>query len=274
MKTISQSMGNFAMLLYVTMTAISCIFIHQTNQLISPTLSAFYTFLFCIFVYGSLSIHLVEKYSLIKQYWFEMIMLNLTTAICWIFTFYSLKMISPELYLFHYLCFMTIASSILYKRSWIKTCLLLVGLFSLTMTYRSSQLLLGVILASLGGISGTVYSVYSKKITHAFSTGEILALRFYATVILTFFITLHFSYFSKLPPLFYFQFALISLISVIIPLTLFQIGLKNLHLNQALSWLPIAPLLCYFILIFSHSMKIEPLQLLSMLFLCTSMFFK
>lgn len=239
--------GNVAMMLYAIITALSSILIHQTTQVVTPLLSAFTTFLFCLLIYTFFSLGTFKKIIYIKSNIFSITMLNVTTAICWIFTFLSLKYIPPELYLFVYLCAMPIFSTVLFRTKIIKSLLLFSGLIILFYTYHNNALFLGVLLAFIGGSSGTVYSIYSKRVTNVFSTNEILSLRFYLVVIATFTLCIVSGTWESLSTAVYSQLALLSLISVVVPLTLFQIGLKNLNIMKALSYMPLAPLLCYFI---------------------------
>jgi len=273
MRASTQTVGNLAMLMYALVTALTSILIHHTTQQIAPLLSAFYTFLFCILVYNGISKVIPSKLSLIKKSWFDVLMLNFTTAICWIFAFYSLKYIPPELYLFVYLCGMPIAFSFLYKTQWVKAAILFTGLMMLAMTYHGDTLLLGVSLAFVGGIFGTIYSIFSKKMTVDFSTLEILSLRFYLTVFITFLLSACFGKIQLMHVDFYLKFSLLSLISVVLPLTLFQVGIKNLHLTRALSYLPLAPLACYAINFICTDASFNPLQLTAVVFLSIAMLF-
>jgi drug/metabolite transporter (DMT)-like permease len=265
--------GNWAMILYVVLTALSSTLIHHTTQTVSPLLSAFYTFVCCVLVYGLLSKNIFLKMQTIRAYGFEIAILNVTTAICWVFTFLSLTMIPPELYLFAYLCAMPIAASVIHKTKKLKAILLTAGLALLFLTYPQKGLWLGFSLAFLGGVSGTVYSMYSKKITPYFSTFEILSLRFYLTVVLTLILSLHLGVMKIEPLNFYLQFSLLSLVAVILPLAFFQVGLKHLSLARALSYVPLAPLLCYFLNVFVLHAAFKVTQLLAVILLSLAMMF-
>lgn len=239
--------GNLAMVSYAIITALSSILIHETTQVVTPLLSAFNTFLFCLLIYTFFSLGTFKKLTQIKSNIFSITMLNVTTAICWIFTFFSLKYIPPELYLFVYLCAMPIFSTVLYRTKVTKSLLLFSGLVILFYTYHNNALFFGVLLAFVGGSSGTVYSIYSKRITGIFTTSEILSLRFYLVVITTFMLCMTLGSWESLSTSTYGQLGLLSLVSVVLPLTLFQVGLKNLNIMRALSYMPLAPLLCYFL---------------------------
>lgn len=267
-----QYKGNISMLLYVLMTALATILINLTNQKISPLLSAFFTFSYCMIIYNLFSGAVARKINIIKKHFLAIFMLNLTTAICWIFTFLSLKYIPPELYLFIYLGAMPIASAIIFQKQLLKAGLLLLGLVALTMTYKVNQLICGVILAFIGGASGTIYSIYSKKIVNDFSTLEILSLRFYLTVLITGFFCFYSHLFKIMEISFYFKFFGLSIIAIILPLILFQSGIKALPLIKALFYLPFAPLICYGMTFFMHSFN--GWQLLSVVFLMIVMMLK
>jgi drug/metabolite transporter (DMT)-like permease len=246
--------GYISMLMYAVVTALSSMLIHVTNQRVTPLLSAFYTFLFCLLTYNIITRGPFSKLNIIWQSWFNILMLNITTAICWIFTFFALKIIQPELFLYIYLCAMPIASSLIYKTQLLKASIYFIGLIFLTLTYHAPMLYVGALLAFVGGLSGTIYSIYSKKVTGKFSTIEILSLRFYLTVAITFFLSCYLNQITLMDANYYLDFAILSFVSVICPLLLFQIGIKHLTVVKALSYLPLAPLLCYIInIVFNHA---------------------
>lgn len=242
-----QKVGHFSMVMYAILTAISAIFIHTTNQQFAPILAAFYTFLFCLIIYNCLTIKYVIKLSALKKHFPAVFMLNVTTMFCWVLSFISLKYIPPDLYLFIYLCAMPITGAILYKKKIIQAAALLVGILLLASTYDVAQLPSGFILAFIGGACGTIYSVFSKQLASQFSTLTILSWRFYLTVLVTGIISMYSGELHRMDIAFYLQFGMLSLFAVIIPLVLFQIGIKTLPITRALSFLPLAPLCCYLI---------------------------
>jgi drug/metabolite transporter (DMT)-like permease len=262
--TISKT-GSVAMVIYSLVTALSSILIHDTNQQVPALVSAFYTFLFCMIVYSLCTLHTFKKVMMAKQYWIDILILNVTTAICWIFTFVSLKYIPPELYLFVYLCSMPISACLIHKTRYLKALGLVIGLVLLISTYSANNLYLGVLLAALGGVSGTVYSIYSKKIAITLTTREILSVRFYLVILLAYFSNIYLGDFHQMSSQFYLVFAVIAFVSVIFPLTLFQIGIKHLSVTRALSFLPLASLGCYFMQLGLFHHAINPWQLISSL---------
>ena len=268
----TQTMGGLAMIFYALLTAVSSVLIHMTTQKVTPLLSACNTFLFCLLAYSALSCGTLMKASLIKRHAHSILMLNITTAICWIFTFLSLKYLPPELYLFTYLCAMPISAAIFFRTHVRKAILLSAGLILLAYTYHNLELLPGLILAFIGGSSGTIYSIYSKRVTHIFSTMEILSLRFYLTVIITFLVSSALGQWQVLSPIDYGKFAALSLVSVMIPLTLFQLGLKNLNVVKALSYMPLAPLACYFLNFILGHIEFSIMQVGAVFFLFIAMF--
>lgn len=276
MKDNSLWIGNCAMLIYTFITAISSIVIHDTNQTIPPLISAFYTFIFCILGYSIFSLRLIYKIDLVKSNLLTILILNITTAIGWIFTFVSLKYIPVTLFLFAYLCAMPIASSLIYRVNLLRALFLMIGIICLYLTYNDNNLLPGFILAMLGGTCGTVYSIYSKKVTLYFSTLEILSLRFYLTVLITFILTIYVNNFGYVENVNYSQFVIIALLSVFIPLFCFQVGIKHLSINHAMSYLPFAPLICYSLNLVTGDQKINLIQVLviSFLFLLMLLNFK
>lgn len=264
--------GNMSMLGYAAVTAFSSMLIHHTNQQVSPLLSAFYTFLFCLIFYGIIAIGLFKKITCLRTHWLAVILLNITTAVCWICTFFALKYLPAELFLFIYLCAMTIASSIIYKSNWLNTLLFIVGLVGLSLTYHVRSLPYAFALSFLGGASGTIYSIFSKRLTAHFTTWEILALRFYLTVVITFLANVYLASFVTMNSYFYLNFALLSLVSVIVPLILFQLGIKYLPVTQAMAYLPLAPILAYAINSFNQA-QLNLMQLAAVLVLSGLMFF-
>lgn len=252
-------------------TALSSLLIHSANQQLPALLSAFYTFLFCTVFYLFFAKFSFLKFSFIKLYWQEILLLNVTTAICWVFTFLSLKYLQPELYLFIYLCTIPITACVLRKSQLMKASILLICIILLTLSYHAKHLFLGAILAATGGVSGTFYSIYSQRLVKSFSTFDILSLRFYLTIIITLICCLYLHNFKELPLNNYFMCAGISLISVILPLTFFQFGIKFLPLTKALSFLPLAPLTCFFLNYFFGHSAINFWQILSIILISIAM---
>ena len=269
-----QRVGNLSMLMYAIITALSSIMIHQENQQITPLLSAFYTFLFCLLAYNLMTKGLIDKIAEIKQSWSTILILNVTTAICWIFAFFSLRFIPPELFLYVYLCAMPITSALIYKTQLLKAFVYFIGLVSLAFTYHVNMLFAGFLLAFLGGMSGTIYSIYSKKITGMFSTLDILSLRFYLTVIITFLLSLYFNTLQLMDMNFYLKFVMLSFVSVICPLMLFQLGIKHLSIVKVLSYLPLAPFLCYLINILFNHAQFNFLQMIIIIVISATMLVK
>lgn len=271
METSKAWVGISIMIAYAIITACSSLFIHHTNSYIPPMLSAFYAFLFCLIIYGIFATNLIKKIKIIRQFWFIILILNITTAIAWIFTFLALKYIPAELYLFIYLCAMPISTSFLYKEKIIKSVIMLIALTWLMLAYSSSTI--GCLLAFTGGVAGTVYSIYSKRLISDFTTVEILSVRFYLLVLLTFILNLYFHSFQIMQLSFYANFVLISFISIILPLTLFQYGIKHMKVSLVMCYLPLAPIICYALNIV---MKIETLdysRLIAVLILFSTMIF-
>ena len=163
-------------------------------------------------------------------------MLNISTMLCWVLSFIALKYIPPDLYLFIYLCAMPLTGAVIYRKKAAQAAGLLAGMLMLASTYHVPQLLLGFTLAFIGGACGTVYSIFSKKIANQFSTLTILSLRFYLTVFVTGVISIYLGELHWMNLTFYAQFGLLSLFAVIIPLVLFQVGIKTLPITRALSF--------------------------------------
>lgn len=274
MGKIEFSVGHFSMLIYILLTAMSPIFIHQANQQVEPIIAAFYTFLFCLLIYNLFNIKTSIRIKTILEDFWVVVMLNITTMLCWVLSFISLKYIPPDLYLFIYLCAMPITGAILYKRKILQALSLLAGLIFFARTFHVTHLALGFLLAFVGGSCGTIYSIVSKKIAHRFSVTAVLALRFYLTVLVTGLAGFYLGYLHWMNLSYYTQFGLLSLFAVVIPLLLFQVGLKTLPLSKTLAFLPFAPLCCYVInhFILQHA-EINFLQLCSVAVLSLAMIF-
>lgn len=270
LRTISAS-GTQAMIGYAILTSVSSIIIHHISLTTPPLLSAFYTFTICIVIYALLAGKQAALIRTAKLYWMDISILNITTAICWLFSFLSLKFLSPELYLFIYLCAMPICGAIIDKQNIIKNILLFGLLIMLAMTYHSPAIVIGFILAFIGGASGTLYSSYSKKLSAHFSTLQILSLRFHLTVLIAF-IFCYINHELAYPTTrLIITYSAISIISVIVPLILFQIGLKKLTLSHCLSYLPLAPVLCYLFNIAIGTLPFNLIQTLIILSLSITM---
>lgn len=268
----NQLVGKLSMLGFALVTAFSSIAIHSAVQETSALLSVCNTFIFCLIFYGAFSIDVFKKFNQIRHHKFSLFMLNITTAFCWIFTFAALKRIPSELFLFMYLCAIPISASFLYNEKINKSCFLIIGLMLLSYTYRSEADMVGIVFSLFGGLLATVYSNYSKKLIDDFSMTEILSLRFYLTVIITLTYTLFAGEWRLLSFSQYSTFLGLSVISVILPITLYQLGLQYMNGLRAVRFLPLGPLLAYFItLAFSADVHLSFTKLCSMVIICFGM---
>lgn len=263
----SRTAGTAAMLFYALVTALASIFIHQASQQIHPLLAAFYTFLFCLVFYNIFAAGLLAKLPLVLKSWSGIVVLNLTTAVSWIFSFLSLKFIQPELYLFVYLSAMPVTCLLLTKTGLFKGVLSFIVLILLVMTYKGADIVSGASLAFAGGVSGMVYTWFAKRLSETFTSLEILSLRFFLTVIISLVLSLHLGIMKQMNAGDYLELGVLSFTAVILPLILFQLGIKNLPVARAMSYLPLAPILCYLINLVTGASVLDPLQMAAVVLL-------
>ena len=263
MSYLALNRGHLSMLLYIMMTALSSMLIHETTQVVSPIEAACYTFICCVLFYSFFIFRRKQLLSRIMQQFYPVCMLNITTAICWLLTFYSLKVLSPELYLFVYLTAMPISAAILYKHNLLSAFFMLITLIVLLASFHAGTQWISVLLAFLGGVSGTVYSMFSKSITAHFQPAEILFLRFMLIILVTLIVCVKTNVWHLMPLSYYERFFMLAFISVILPLTFFQLSIHYLPVTQVLHFLPFVPLLCYLLSLASGSIELQPLQFAS-----------
>ncbi len=264
-------LGSFYMSGYVLSTVASSILIHSVNQTIAPLLSAFYTFLLCIVVYNVVGIVWLKKYIVVKKSLFDIFMLNVTTAVSWITTFFSLKYIPPDLYLFFYICSMPVAATILSNAKWLRSLILSIGLCVLYVAYHVKNQWIGVCLASFGGFSGTVYSLYAARLANDFTSLEILAMRFFLTVLVTLCGVMYWKEWAVVSNAEWGIFVVLCLVCVVAPVTLYQQSIKYLPIHSVMKFIPAAPLLCYGIdVVITHS-AMPILQIVALLLLSAAL---
>lgn len=243
--------GVLSMAVFVLLTVLSTIWIHDTNNIISPFESAFYTFLFCSIIYGVMGFRVVFKSNQISEHFIEIIFLNLTTALVWLGSFYSLKYIEPDLHLMIYISVMALAGVTLsgkFNRNYL---MLIVCLIYLVFTYfpASSTICIGI--SALAGLAGACYSVISKKIATIFSVYEVLSFRFILVTLVAAILALPGTGLHVHPLIFYLNFICLALVSVVIPLYCFQLGLTILPVKFTMLIMSLVPALyCLFQFIF------------------------
>nr|WP_305817336.1 hypothetical protein [Photobacterium leiognathi] len=239
------------MLLFAVLTAASSMLIHKAEQSISPETLAFFTFSLCTIIYTILNkFSAFSDFNRIKNNILNLAGTNITTAVCWLCTFISLSYISPINFLLAYLGTMPIGGLIV-KRDFsigkiISSLAIIFGvLLTVINDIENVENTLGVAIASFAGMVGAVYSRYSQALTKSFRDDEILSSRFVLINIITAIWFIFSGNETSAPSSdFLLMFLLVTLVSVVIPLYLFQRGISGLPIVTALSYTPLAPVIC------------------------------
>ena len=285
MNKINATLCGVALLLgWCIVSAIARIFTANTVQLYSPTLVCFYTFLITsVFYFLLCLLQSRQLFLAIKNNFFNVFMLNMSSFGGWFFLVYPLKVIQPSVVSTITLGLGPFSSILLGKiilKSWaanqsekiisgIITVVILflcgvcffqkAGIVSLQTTDAEILMALGACL--ICGISTSINNLYAKKLAEKkVAPTQILALRFWLIAILSLIFEMTFS--NHLPP---FSFPLflvmmkLAFLLVIIPLYLAQHGIK--YLSPA-SVALIAPLMPILLALFEwHEKIILPLSL-------------
>lgn len=187
--------------LYCIVTAFSVLKIHDSVQQASAMVVMFYTFIVCLLFFNLVNFFALKKtYQALKTNLPDVLLVNLTTALTWMATFWGLKYLPPVLYITITMGVLPIASFILamWEVRHINklACLLTVvaTILIIFIVYLVKNLLviniydftIGTLLSILTGIFISFYMKYSKRL-HAksnLSPSQILCIRFYLLVLI------------------------------------------------------------------------------------------
>lgn len=242
--------SHLAMILFGISTSAGMILIHTKVQSVSPVILAFYTFFFFVLFFALFSFKgLKRKITILKNNAKAIFHLNWTSLICWVATTVALVYLPTSLFLLIYLSSMMIAGLFVGKSvSRLElSCIAIIALGCLLALINNHANLLQWVMAFfavIGGVTGAIYSKHSKELVNNFSSSEILALRFILLLVVTFIIALLIGGIQLESPSFYGSFILISILTVCLPLYLFQVGLKYINVYTALSYMPLSPCIC------------------------------
>ncbi len=270
--------SHLAMILFGISTSAGMMLIHVKVQSTPPMVLAFYTFVFFVLFFLAFSLHgLTKKHHHLKKAFPTIFNLNWTSLVCWSATTIALLYLPTSLFLLLYLSSMMIAGLFIGKKlnRFDIACMAIVitgCILAMTDQHADLRQWLMAVFAAIGGVTGAIYSRYSKTLVNEFSTFEILALRFLLLVLITGIIAFYSGGIKFESPSFYSTFILISLLTICLPLYLFQVGLKYISVYAALAYMPLAPCICLVTeTLFMSNTSIHGLSLLAVFFVAATM---
>lgn len=179
--------------IYVILTAVSMVLIHDAGNILSPALNLFLGALIAIIFFHALNLkHLRNMYVAAmaeKWLWFKVMVV---IAITWISTIYGPVYVSPNIFILNYfscLCILGIIATLkknpdvylFLSGAGVMICAVILTYMFLHQVSFNLKIGLGIFLGLLGGASSFMYSLYSHafaKNTH-FTVTQILAIRFW-----------------------------------------------------------------------------------------------
>ena len=289
-------MGYFFALLYSLITASSMLLSHHEDQNLNPGFVLLVTFSISIVGFNLLhSKKLPDLWRSTLSHWRNFLSINMSSALCWVATFWSLRFIPASLFLLIALGLMPMALQLVQsksqptpsKASSFVSCvgqslivLATVGYYFSTSTPPFKYtLLFGSLLACLACVAGAYYLQQSKKWCAAakLSTMDLMCQRFYGTWLTACVMVIWqgpLTLTSATTP--WLSLLVLALITVMIPLFFLQRAITLIGPKNTASVLPLTPMIAFII----HSLMtqhINPVQAISttmmavlMLAICTN----
>lgn len=230
---------------YCLATAVSLIMIHKVNLQVNPILAAFMTFLFSAIWFNLLNArHLISTYKKACANMPLLFKVNLSTGICWLALFISLDYISPlsgNALFMGLMPLITNMISIAFQQKRFQLKRLALGLLIILTTFflifdmehaslQTKHLIPGVILMIISTIGAAFYLFYTQRYQQEchLTTGEVLSVRFYLLIALSFLICLFHHSFANLLSTPYLQLFLLAIFTSIIPLYALQNSISKI----------------------------------------------
>ncbi|MDO5971385.1 hypothetical protein Q4Q35_16385 [Flavivirga aquimarina] len=255
--------GGFFIFSYITVSAISNVFINHTTRSIDPIVTLFYSSIFTIIFFSILNFgELNKNISLIKENKNSILWLNIFNAIIWVVIFYSLKVLSPSVFSCLFLGAIPINLFIIGLRNSktskknnfiIATLLFSIFILMLCLVYQDvsdaniSQLLkYGTLVTIIGGIVAAFIMNISKKLADKkLPASLVVSLRFYGLLIISIIIMISNQSRFLIKPAVLLELLALALTSMAFPLFLLQKALKTLNPLHVSIMITIIPILTY-----------------------------
>ncbi|MBS0359245.1 MAG: hypothetical protein JSS53_08255 [Proteobacteria bacterium] len=257
--------GYATLFLYCLITGVSIFSIHQAAQLADPISLALYVFLSCALIFNALNFKNIRStYAVANSDRKSILTLNVLTAIVWLSTFWSLKYISPTVFIVIYMGIIPITAYLTQviktqKSSWTELLLIIilailiasiVTVHELLFPSRNPTLLQGILPAIIAGVSGNFYVLYSRYLQHKLNlvSLDISSLRFYLLIFIGIIWALaHVSTHQLTIGITAYNVLFITLVSSVLPLYLLQNSIHNLGPLKTAYILPLTLIFTYWV---------------------------
>lgn len=262
----SRLIGYASILGYCLVSAYYCVAIHNKTQAINPNLLAFLIFFICLLFFSGMNFFkLGTIFNKIKKQPYNLLAVNISTAINWITTIWSLKYITPVAFIIIFMTSLPIFNFILQqfiKRSFNKIELTLVSLLFLAMlAFIHLSLSInhgalfgeGILLCLTSSLSGAIYLIFSHRLQQLanLTASQLVTVRFYLLIILTaFFATNTIPLNQLIPTLGQINFPeiiVLALLTTALPLYLLQKGVSELGASKIAYFIPMTIVFTYLI---------------------------
>lgn len=253
-------LGYISVFGYCLVTAISIIFIHGYTKSANPTIVALYTFIICMLFFNLMSIkNFPSTWAAVKADFKDFMILNVTTAILWLGTFWSVKLIVPSIFITIAIGTTPIAMYVysIFKEktilwpgffySFFLIAILVSAILFHLHDAPSANLKMGILLAILVGIVISINMKYSSEMQkkNKLTSLQILALRFPLIIIISIAIGLMQNPIVFVQGIHIIPITIIAVLSNIIPLYCLQSSIYKLGFLRTAYIIPLTPALTF-----------------------------
>lgn len=255
--------GYLFALAYIFVTAVSMLFIHETNKSVPIFVSTTWIFSFTFLWFFCVNFFSLKRIGrCIVDYPITLIKINLSSLVIWMTTFFSLKFISPVLFVAIFMSMIpcaTYAIKLIQKKATHSTAqsLLIILLIVLTLlltliSHDSDHMSIhdyiwGTVIAYIGGAAVSVYFLQTSALQEEadLKAKQILLLRFPLMIVLTFILANKTSLINIVHHEMFFHLLLLSFITVIIPLYFLQKSIRRIGPVKTSYLIPLTPLVTF-----------------------------
>ncbi len=255
-------LGCLFVLLYAVMSAISFVVVGKVEQTLSPMTLAFYSFIISAVFFNVASLRNFSNIiKMFKQHYRLIILMNISTAILWLATFYGLRYLDPAIFSGLVFGFVPISATLLTanqpKTKPIKrtefifsvALLLILILLAIDDFLKQTSLMrevLSITFAMVGGLTAAHVTILARRLSQlGYKAMEVLSIRFYLLIIVALLMVPVIGLEVLLPRHHYYAVVSIAAISVAIPLYCLQKGIERIDAVFVTLIMPFVPMLTY-----------------------------
>ncbi len=262
-----KSLGYGFGIMYCVITALSIIYIQYINQSINPILSTLVTFVFSMLWFNFYNLRALPfLYQVCWQHKKRWLAINLWTAMIWIGTFYALTYINPVLYI---TLFMGLMPTMTYAIAWARGlekyafkhigfgAAVIIAVITLMIDsawinhQETGSLLLGCLYTLIAVIGAALYLLDAKALQEQgqLSSSQMLALRFFALIIIAFLGAILNHSIHLIAHLPYAKLCLLAVLTSILPMYCLQVSLQKMGAVKFSFIMPFTPIFTYLLLL-------------------------